>query len=298
MNDNGGPDLHYTTRDYNCPLLPGCDIPTIENPNIQIDFIKSIYQKGNVSVRRENTIFLQEIFIQIMYLICMDYNNISTNKNYAKDLINTAILYLFQFRFTLSKLMKTAEIGSKYAADDPKYSKDNPNAVRKLSLPAHVILARQLTELGDCRESGERINSIYTYNKVATNSNEARYYKGDLHEFIQEPDHWRKNGCLPRLNFCKYIESQFESPIGQIFDTLYQTTEFEKYISSIKTCHHFYTVCREELKTYYFANLMNHTFNFNNPTKFIYIKANLKPNYVNQQNNKINNKKNNKKTIK
>ncbi len=136
--------------------------------------------------------------------------------------------------YPLSKLVKTSEIGGKYAADQP-------NKKRKMSLPAHVVLARRLTEMGDVREPGERIEYMFIENEDKD---------ADLCDRIQEPNHWRNNGCMPRIDFCMYVEKQFTEAISQIFNVYFNkedTDHFGKFIRNINNHHRHYQQVRREI---------------------------------------------------
>lgn len=157
------------------------------------------------------------------------------SKEESFDLINHIVLVLFQFRYPVSKLTKTNEIGSKYAAD-------NNTSSRKLSLPPHVVLARKLTALGDVRQAGERIDIMFLCNDNP---------KAELCDRIGEPNNWRSNGCMPRIDFCLYVEKQLLNPLSQIFNIYFKVEEkedtFGKYIRTLNKYHEIYKNTRKQL---------------------------------------------------
>lgn len=276
MDKNGNPVIEYTDTSADYYILPGCESGITGK---RIDFNSTLCSKGVVSVRRENTFFLQEIFIQMSYRLCM---GITIDE--AMDTVNDAILALFHYRYPISKLTKNNEIGSNYAADNP-----TATSKRKQSIPPFVQLARSLSLKGDVREAGERINYIYI-----TNNN----HKADLCDCIQEPTWWRKNDCLPRIDFCMYVEKQFLESISKILDIAFPVTTtgtdttgtttdttkntnqtFYKYIEKLLYYHRLYRLVRRQLVSMVVEEL---TDNNDRPLTPFYIKIECtkKPPYL------------------
>lgn len=151
---------------------------------------RRILKKGIVLARRDNCIWLKEIYLAVMLNILFDKPMEET-----MEIINSEILRMMSRSVPFLKMSVTREIGSNY----------KPNSSYPLKL-----FSDELRRISHPIQGGDRIDYIFVRSNDPI-KNTKQGYKMRLHE------HFWQNYELEPLDCLHYVEKILGNPIDQIF---------------------------------------------------------------------------------
>ncbi len=150
---------------------------------------KKILKKGVVLARRDNCIWLKEVYLKVILNILFDKSMEET-----MDIINTEVLRMMSRSVPFLKMSITREIGSNY----------KPNSSYPLK-----IFSDELKRMQHPIQGGDRIDYVFVRSSDPSR-NEKQGYKMRLHE------HFWQNYQNEPLDCLHYVEKILQNPIEQI----------------------------------------------------------------------------------